>query len=74
MTQLDFTGPHQFLSHMPGGVPATTAALDEVFVGEVRRLALGARYVTSACTARFAQIMPAREAKARTAAARQIAA
>ncbi|WP_421853444.1 DJ-1/PfpI family protein [Novosphingobium sp.] len=89
MTQLDFTGPHQFLSRMPGsetlvasrdggevpaeglifagtarladidrcdlicvpgGVPATAAALDEVFVGEVRRLALGARYVTSVCT------------------------
>lgn len=89
MTQLDFTGPHQFLSRVPGsetfvasrdggdvpaeglvfagtrvlaeiegcdlicvpgGVNATEAALDPAFVGEVRRLALGARYVTSVCT------------------------
>lgn len=89
MTQLDFTGPHQFLSRLPGsetcvasrdggdvpadglvfagtrrladigacdllcvpgGVPATEAALDTVFVAEVRRLGLGARYVTSVCT------------------------
>lgn len=89
MTQLDFTGPHQFLSRMPGsetlvasrdggdvpaeglvfggtgvlseieacdlicvpgGMNATEAALDTAFVGEVRRLALGARYTTSVCT------------------------
>jgi len=89
MTQLDFTGPHQFLSRapgsetlvasrdggdvaaeglvfagtrrladiaacdlicVPGGVTATQIALDEAFVGEIRRLGLGARYVTSVCT------------------------
>lgn len=89
MTQLDFTGPHQFLSRLPGsetivasrdggnvpaeglvfadtvrladidacdlicvpgGVSATRVACDPVFVGEVRRLGLGARYVTSVCT------------------------
>lgn len=89
MTQLDFTGPHQFLSRLPhsetlvasrdggnvpaeglvfadtvrlaeiatcdlicvpGGVSATTVACDPAFVGEVRRLGLGARYVTSVCT------------------------
>jgi cyclohexyl-isocyanide hydratase len=35
---------------IPGGVTATEAALDEPFVDEVRRLALGARYITSVCT------------------------
>lgn len=89
MTQLDFTGPHQFLSRLPGsetlvaspaggdvpadglvfartvrladvdacdlicvpgGVNAAEMALDEGFVAQVRRLALGARYVTSVCT------------------------
>jgi len=89
MTQLDFTGPHQFLSRVPhsatlvasrdggavpseglvfadtlrladidacdlicvpGGVSAVSVARDPAFVGEVRRLALGARYVTSVCT------------------------
>jgi len=89
MTQLDFTGPHQFLSRLPvsetliasrdggdipaeglvfagtrrlsdvascdlicvpGGLSATTVALDVAFVGEVRRLGLGARYITSVCT------------------------
>ena len=89
MTQLDFTGPHQFLSRLPGaeivvasleggdvpseglvfgdtqrltdivscdlicvpgGMNATGIALDRAFVGEVRRLGLGARYVTSVCT------------------------
>ena len=89
MTQLDFTGPHQFLSRapnsevlvasrdggavaadglvfagvarladidrcdlicLPGGVVATEVAQDEAFVGEVRRLALTARYITSVCT------------------------
>ncbi|MEZ5839690.1 MAG: DJ-1/PfpI family protein [Hyphomicrobiales bacterium] len=89
MTQLDFTGPHQFLSRLPGsetivaspaggdvaaeglvfagtaaiadvgscdlicvpgGVPAARIGLDEAFIGEIRRLALGARYITSVCT------------------------
>lgn len=89
MTQLDFTGPYQFLSRLPrsevivasaaggdvfsegltfagtrrlaeipacdlicipGGANATAVALDLGFVGEIRRLALGARYVTSVCT------------------------
>ena len=89
MTQLDFTGPHQFLSRLPdsetlvasrdggdvaaeglvfagtqrlanipacdllcvpGGATATQVALDEAFVAQVRRLGLGARYVTSVCT------------------------
>jgi transcriptional regulator GlxA family with amidase domain len=89
MTQLDFTGPHQFLSRLPGaevivaspdggdvpseglvfadtrrladvpscdlicvpgGMNATGMALDRAFVGDVRRLGLGARYVTSVCT------------------------
>ncbi|HET9509651.1 DJ-1/PfpI family protein [uncultured Sphingomonas sp.] len=89
MTQLDFTGPHQFLSRLPGaevivaspdggavpseglvfadtrrladitscdlicvpgGMNATGLALDRAFVGDVRRLGLGARYVTSVCT------------------------
>ncbi len=35
---------------VPGGMAATELALDPAFVGEVRRLALGARYVTSVCT------------------------
>lgn len=89
MTQLDFTGPHQFLSRMPnsevivasptggdvpaeglvfagtvpltgvthcdlicvpGGLAATQVAQDESFIGAVRRVALGARYITSVCT------------------------
>jgi len=89
MTQLDFTGPHQFLSRLPGsetfvasrdggdvaadglvfagtgrladidacdlicvpgGIAATQVALDAAFIAEVRRLGLGARYVTSVCT------------------------
>lgn len=89
MTQLDFTGPHQILSRLPGcevivaskeggeicsdglifartrrltevdacelicvpgGGSATEVALDDSFVGQVRRLGLGARYVTSVCT------------------------
>lgn len=89
MTQLDFTGPYQFLSRspqsevivasaeggnvpsegltfagtqrlvdieccdlicVPGGANATTVALDPAFVGEIRRLALNARYITSVCT------------------------
>jgi len=35
---------------VPGGLGATDAMLDEAFVGQVRRLAAGARYVTSVCT------------------------
>jgi transcriptional regulator GlxA family with amidase domain len=35
---------------VPGGMTATEVALDEVFVGEIRRLALGAKYITSVCT------------------------
>lgn len=89
MTQLDFTGPHEFLSRtpgavtiiasrdgdavksdrlefggtvplatiagcdllcVPGGLSATAVALDRVFIAEIRRLGLGARYVTSVCT------------------------
>lgn len=89
MTQLDFTGPHQFLSRapdsetlvastaggsigadgltfadttrladvaacdlicVPGGLAATEVAQDPVFTGELKRLAAGARYVTSVCT------------------------
>ena len=90
LTQLDFTGPHQVLSRLPGattivasrdggeieaegglvigrtrklseiercdlicvpgGSAATETALDEAFVGQVRRLALGATYITSVCT------------------------
>lgn len=90
MTHLDFTGPHQFLSRMPGsrttvaslfggavraegglvigetvrladvpscdlicvpgGMSATAVALDDVFLGEIRRLAATARYITSVCT------------------------
>jgi cyclohexyl-isocyanide hydratase len=89
MTQLDFTGPHQFLSRapnsetvvasltggaieaggltfantvrladvvccdlicVPGGIAATKVAQDEGFIGELKRLAAGARYVTSVCT------------------------
>ncbi|MCJ2184026.1 DJ-1/PfpI family protein [Novosphingobium sp. 1949] len=89
MTQLDFTGPHQFLSRLPGsetivasrdggavaaegltfagtgrladiagcdllcvpgGAGAAQVACDAGFVDEVRRLGLGARYVTSVCT------------------------
>lgn len=90
LTQLDFTGPHQVLSRLPGastivgsrdggeieaegglvigrttklsdiercdllcvpgGMTATEVALDEAFVSEVRRLASGAKYVTSVCT------------------------
>jgi cyclohexyl-isocyanide hydratase len=35
---------------VPGGVVATQVAHDPVFIGELRRLALGARYITSVCT------------------------
>jgi cyclohexyl-isocyanide hydratase len=89
MTHLDFTGPHQFLSRLPGsstvvasseggqvaadglifagttkladiegcdllcvpgGIPATKMGLDAAYIAEIRRLALGAKYVTSVCT------------------------
>ncbi len=89
MTHLDFTGPHQVLSRLPGsvttvaspaggaveadgltfggtekiadvrscdllcvpgGIGATKMGQDRAFTGEIRRLALGARYVTSVCT------------------------
>lgn len=35
---------------VPGGMSATEVALDEAFVSEVRRLARGAKYITSVCT------------------------
>jgi putative intracellular protease/amidase len=35
---------------VPGGISATEAALDPDFLAEVRRLGLGARYITSVCT------------------------
>jgi cyclohexyl-isocyanide hydratase len=90
LTQLDFTGPFQFLVRLPGattiiasakggeieaeggmvfgrttklsdikacdiicvpgGFTATEAALDPDFLPHIRRLALGARYITSVCT------------------------
>jgi cyclohexyl-isocyanide hydratase len=89
VTQLDFTGPHQVFSRLPGarvtaasatgepidadglqfaglaklsdvakcdvicvpgGFGTTEAALDPVFMEGVRRLAAGARYITSVCT------------------------
>jgi transcriptional regulator GlxA family with amidase domain len=89
MTQLDFTGPHQILSSLPGcevlvassaggevaaselcfaglarlgdvrhcdlicvpgGISVGDAIADEVYMRELRRLAAGARYVTSVCT------------------------
>ena len=89
MTHLDFTGPHQFLSRLPGsetivaspaggdvdadgltfgntvriadvrscdlicvpgGANATKVALDQDFTAEIRRLAVGAKYITSVCT------------------------
>jgi cyclohexyl-isocyanide hydratase len=92
MTHLDFTGPHQFLSRLPGaevivaspvggsvaaeglvfadtlriadvrscdlicvpgGINALRVAQDEAFIAEIRRLAAGARYITSVCTGSF---------------------
>ncbi len=89
VTHLDFTGPHQFLSRLPGArviaasatgelieadhltfanltrladIPAcdvlcvpggfgcTDAMNDEAFMSQIRRLAGGAKYVTSVCT------------------------
>ena len=35
---------------VPGGFGTTAACNDEAFVGHIRRLALGARYITSVCT------------------------
>ena len=35
---------------VPGGLGTAEAMLDEAFVGEVRRLGAGAKYVTSVCT------------------------
>jgi cyclohexyl-isocyanide hydratase len=35
---------------VPGGVGATKVAQDAAFIAELRRLALGARYITSVCT------------------------
>ena len=94
VTQLDFTGPHQVFSSLPGAevilasaaggaietsgitfaglrrladIPACdlicvpggygvtdNAIGDEVFLGELRRLAAGARFVTSVCTGSLA--------------------
>ncbi|MGH6985296.1 MAG: DJ-1/PfpI family protein [Caulobacteraceae bacterium] len=92
VTQLDFTGPMQVLSRVPGakiilaskaggameadglrlsdlavlkeqarcdvlcvagGPGATAAGLDEGFVGEIRRLAKGARFAASVCMGSF---------------------
>ncbi|SFI72373.1 DJ-1/PfpI family protein [Caulobacter sp. UNC279MFTsu5.1] len=89
VTHLDFTGPHQILSRLPGarvviaseaggeieaeglvfarvarladlercdllcvpgGFGVTQAMADEAFLAQLRRLAAGARYVTSVCT------------------------
>jgi cyclohexyl-isocyanide hydratase len=89
VTQLDFTGPYQFLSRLPGsatvvasvdggdmqadgltfsgltklsdieqcdvicvpgGFGTTEAMGDQVLLAHLRRLAVGARYVTSVCT------------------------
>lgn len=35
---------------IPGGFGTTDAMLDDAFMGEIRRLAAGARYLTSVCT------------------------
>lgn len=35
---------------IPGGMAATEVALDEAFIAQIRRLASGARYITSVCT------------------------
>ena len=89
VTQLDFTGPHQVFSRLPGatvtvasigggdieadglvfstladlaeievcdllcvpgGFGATEAMLDQAYMREIRRLGVGAHYVTSVCT------------------------
>lgn len=41
---------HCDLICVPGGIIATRMALDEAFVSDIRRLALGAKYITSVCT------------------------
>jgi transcriptional regulator GlxA family with amidase domain len=41
---------HCDLLFLPGGLAATDAINDLAFMGEVRRLAAGARYLTSVCT------------------------
>ncbi len=38
------------LLFVPGGVAATEAALDEVYIAQLQRLAAGAKYITSVCT------------------------
>ena len=97
VTHLDFTGPHQVLSRLPGaklitasaaggaieadgltfanlarladiprcdvicipgGFGTTDAMLDSQFMGEVKRLAKGARYQTSVCTGSPASAAP----------------
>jgi cyclohexyl-isocyanide hydratase len=91
LTQLDFTGPHQFLSRLPnaevliaseqggeleagdggmvfartlrladiprcdllcvpGGFTTTEAALRDTYISQIKRLAAGARFITSVCT------------------------
>jgi putative intracellular protease/amidase len=89
VTHLDFTGPHQVLTRVPGvraiaasvegadieadglkfsgltaladipgcdilcapgGIGCTAAMLDADYIGEIRRLGAGARYLTSVCT------------------------
>jgi cyclohexyl-isocyanide hydratase len=73
VTQLDFTGPHQVFSSLPGanviladipecdlicvpgGMGVTDNAIrDAEFLRQLRRLADGARYVTSVCTGALA--------------------
>jgi cyclohexyl-isocyanide hydratase len=38
---------------VPGGIGASAAMTDEAFIRDIRRLARGARYVTSVCTGSF---------------------
>ena len=42
--------PHCDLLFLPGGLATTDVINDLAFMGEVRRLATGARYLTSVCT------------------------
>ena len=42
--------PRCDLLFVPGGVAATEAALDEVYIAQLQRLAAGAKYITSVCT------------------------
>ena len=39
---------------VPGGLGVTEAIADEAFIGEIRRLGAGARYLTSVCTGSLA--------------------